>query len=157
MDSDKNDGMGTISSYYDMNAGGMVPSQKLQNQEQERKEKMDGIRRQKKKSMATFAKETVLICDLDIQDRLQISANLKKEGFVVFVAKNMDECRNILESIPVRAIIADINFPGVDMLTSVNGNTKVIFSGNGEIAEVAFPNAEKVHTPDEALAAVIGE
>jgi hypothetical protein len=43
------------------------------------------------------------------------------------------------------------------MLTTVNGNTKIIFSGNGEVAEVAFPNAAKVHSPAEALAAVIEE
>lgn len=148
----------TMSGYYTQTSGGaMLPSAKLKQQDLEREEAMEKVRSHRTKAMNMLSNNTVLICEIDIKDRIQISDNLKKDGYIVFIAKTASECEKIMSSIPLKAVIADINFPGVEIIRKISGNgTKLILSGDPGVARSAFPEAELASELDQILLAVGG-
>lgn len=153
---DNNDKMKTMSGYFDLSESGMVPSKKLVRQEAERKAAMDEIKSHRKKAFSTLAGRGVLVCDSNSSDREIITQNLKKEGYIVFTAKTPKECETILSSIPIHAIIADVNFPGVELIGRANGETlKIVIAGNANLAEIALAGVEKVACLTEAVEAIL--
>jgi len=149
--------METLSDYLTAtSAGEMMPSAKLVKQDLEREEAMRKVSGHRKKALTSLAGNTVLVCDPDIEDRLLISENLKAAGYLVFVAKDCKECEKILESIPVKAVIVDTRFQGLEIIRKVNGSTKIILSGDPSIAHAALPGAERVASALDAVAAVVG-
>lgn len=150
------DPLETISGYYmQTSSGEMLPSSKLKRQDEEREEAMQKVRAHRTKALDEFSNNTVLICGTDIKDRLQISENLKKDGYVVFVARNASECEKIMSSIPLKAIILDVDFPGVEIIKKISGNgTKLIISGDPNIVRSAFPDAEAANELDKIIHAV---
>lgn len=151
-----NDPNETLSGYYTQTSNGeMLPSPKLEKQDMERAAAMKKVRSHRSKAMDMLSNNTVLICDTDIRDRLQISDNLKKDGYVVFVAKTASECEKIMSSIPLKAIIADIDFPGVEIIKKISMNgAKLILSGDPGVARSAFPEAEVANELDQIILAV---
>jgi CheY-like chemotaxis protein len=153
---DDNDKMKTMSGYFDLSESGMIPSQKLVKQEAERKAAMDEIKNHRRKAFSTLAGRGVLVCDSNPSDRKIIVQNLKKEGYIVFTAQNQKECEAILSSIPIHAIIADVEFPGVELIGRANGETlKIVIAGNANLAEIALAGVEKVGCLTEAVEAVL--
>ncbi|MEE9585430.1 MAG: hypothetical protein V3W09_00850 [Nitrososphaerales archaeon] len=148
--------MKTLSDYYTSTAEGkMMPSAKLVKQDREREEAMDKIQDHRQKALTVFEGNTVLVCDPNIKDRMLISENLKKAGYIVFVATDWKECERILKTIPVKAVIVDARFQGVEMIRKINGSTKIILSGDDNLANAAIPDAERVTSALAAVAAVI--
>lgn len=149
--------METLSGYYTRTSDGQVmPSAKLAKQEEEREEAMERVRGHRRKALTNMEENAVLVCDPDIKDRLLISDNLKKAGYLVFVAKDARECEKILKSIPVKAVIVDTKFQGLEVIRKVNGSTKIILSGDPGVAHAALPGAEHVADALDAVAAVLG-
>lgn len=148
--------METLSGYYTTTSDGqMMPSAKMVKQDREREEAMKKVHSHRKKALTSLEENAVLVCDPNIEDRRIISDNLKKAGYLVFVAKDCKECEKILESIPVKAVIVDTRFEGLEVIRKVNGSTKVILSGDPGIAHAALPGAEHVASALDAVAAVI--
>lgn len=148
--------METLSGYYTRTSDGQVmPSAKLAKQEEEREEAMERVRGHRRKALTNMEENAVLVCDPDIEDRLLISENLKKAGYLVFVARNCKECEKILGSIPVKAVIVDTKFEGLEVIRSLNGSIKIILSGDPSVIHVALPGAEHVAGAMDAVAAVI--
>ncbi|KKN17339.1 hypothetical protein LCGC14_0966900 [marine sediment metagenome] len=146
----------TLSSYYTSTSDGqMMPSAKLVKQDLEREEAMTKIRVHREKALTAMEGNTILVCDSDIEDRLLISENLKRAGYLVFVAKDCKECEKILRSIPIKAVIVDTKFQGLEIIRKVNGSTKIILSGDPGISHVALPGAEHVAGALDAVAAII--
>lgn len=149
--------MDTLSGYFTNTSDGqMMPSQKLVKQDKEREEAMDKVQGHRKKALTAFEGNTVLVCDPDIKDRMLISENLKKAGYIVFVATDCKECERILSTIPIKAVIVDTHFQGVEMIRKFNGSTKIILSGDHNVSNAAIPDAERVAGALDAVAAVIG-
>ncbi len=150
------DGRETLSSYLTSTSDGQImPSAKLVKQDMEREEAMTKVRGHREKALTAMEGNTILVCDSDIKDRLLISENLKKAGYLVFVAKDCKECEKILRSIPITAVIVDTKFEGLEIIRKVNGSTKVILSGDPSISHVALPGAEHVSGALDAVAAII--
>ena len=148
--------MDTLSGYFvNTSDGKIMPSQKLVEQDKEREEAMDKIQGHRKKALTAFEGNTVLVCDPDVKDRMLISENLKKAGYIVFVAIDWKECERILRTIPVKAVIVDTRFQGVEMIRKFNGSTKIILSGDDDLSNAAIPDAERVATALDAVAAVL--
>lgn len=155
--SDVRPGSETISSHLSLNsAGEVMPSAKMVRQDLEREEAMTKVRVHREKALTAMEGNTILVCDSNIGDRLLISENLKKAGYLVFVATNSKECEKILRSIPVKAVIVDTKFQGLEVIRKVNGSTKVILSGDPGVAHAALPGAEHVVDALDAVAAVLG-
>ena len=150
-----NDPLETLSGYYmQTSSGEMLPSAKLKRQDAEREEAMKEVLAHRSKAMSALSDNTVLICGTDVKDRLQISDNLKKDGYIVFVARNARECEKIMSSIPLKAIISDVGFPGVEIIQSHANGTKLIISGDPNIIRSAFPDAEVANELEKIIHAV---
>lgn len=148
--------METMSDYFVSTSDGrMMPSEKLVKQDLEREEAMEKVTGHRKKALTSLAGNTVLVCDPDVKDRLLISENLKKAGYIVFVAMDCKECEKILSTIPIKAVIVDTHFRGVEMIRKFNGSTKIILSGDDNLSHAAIPDAERVANALDAVAAVL--
>lgn len=150
-------GMDTLSGYLTSTISGqMLPSAKMVRQDQEREEAMRKVSGHRKKALTSLEANAVLVCDPNEEDRRIISENLKKAGYMVFLAANREEFEKILRSIPVKAVIVDTGFQGLEIIRKLNGSTKIILSGDPAIVRTALPNAEHVAGALDAVAAVIG-
>ncbi len=60
---DKHPEMQTLSGYFALSEGGMVPSQKMKRQEAEREEALAELKEHRKKAMETLSGLGVIVCD----------------------------------------------------------------------------------------------
>ncbi len=144
----------TLSGYYALSKGGMVPSQKMKRQEAEREEALAELKEHRKKAMETLSGLGVIVCDTNPEHRKKIVKTLQEKNFLVFTAMDEKEFQSILASVPIRAIIADRNFPGIEVIESA-GDTMKIIIGDSNIIQNALSNVKKVDCPLEAIKALV--
>ncbi len=144
----------TLSGYYAFSKGGIVPSQKMKQQDAEREEAMAELKEHRKKASETLTGRGIIVCDMDKESREKIVGTLREKGFLVFTAMDEKEFQNILASVSIRAIIADTNFPGIEIIQSA-GDTMKIVIGDSNIIQNALSNVKKVDCPLEAVKAIV--